>query len=268
MCGIVGWIQGKKKIKQEELQLITKKLFMSAQSRGSDATGMGYIEDGKMTVIKDAVPASKFLPYVDMVPTDKVKIFIGHTRAATQGHPSNNMNNHPIVSKVSSIALVHNGYARTQVKLKKDAEVDSEDILRLVEQKDKVEDGITYAEKKYTGASAYAIIGTKFPDTIYLVRSGQPLWLGYVKELDLIVFASTQDIVSFGMSDYKLHHKIFLEKRKKYSVLWKELDDNGYIVIHRKKDGFSFHTESFKKETQGYFQTYYGNRGSLYEEAT
>lgn len=238
MCGILGYVKGSVEIEPKLLSQVMTRMFISAQSRGRDATGFAYLNtDGHLAVVKQAVPASQFLDAIRDVDYGKVDIFIGHTRAATQGSPKDNVNNHPIMSKESKMALTHNGMIRSSVRLKQDGEVDSEAILRLVEQKSNVVDGIRHAYKNYHGQAAFAIIGEKFPDKLYLARDGNPLVLAYVKELDLILYASTEQIIRAGLSTDKLHYGFFSERETLYKALFEEVEDDTILVVKRCSNG-------------------------------
>ena len=68
------------------------------------------------------------------------ELFIGHSRAATQGSPERNINNHPFVSRDRRYALVHNGMLTSgQYKIEKHLDLklksncDSEVYLRIIE---------------------------------------------------------------------------------------------------------------------------------------
>jgi len=248
MCGIIGYVKGRKEVDKTELQEMMRDMFISSQSRGVDATGYGYISEGRVVVDKAPVPATGFVKRLNDVPWDEVDIFMGHTRAATKGDPKNPENNHPLVSKLSGLALVHNGIVSTSKKLKTDGEVDSEVLLRLIELKADVYEGIKFAEEHYSGSAAYALIGTHFPNRLYLVRSGNPMVLAYVQDLDLILYASTEAIIKAGLNDYKCHLGFFWEKRKRHTALFQDMDDNSMLSIQKGSKGFTIRKEEFKKK--------------------
>lgn len=251
MCGIIGYVTGKKEVDRTELQYMIHDMFIASQARGQDATGYGYINtDNKVVVDKAPITAVEFVKRLGDVPFDKVKIFMGHTRAATKGDPKSSENNHPIVSKDSGLVLVHNGIVATKKKLKTDGEVDSEVLLRLIELRTDVKEGIKFAEENYTGSAAYALIGIDFPNKIYLVRSGNPMSLAYIKELDLVLFASTESILKSGMNDYYSYLDFFIEKKKRYSALFQDMDDNSMLSIQTTVKGLTIKKEEFKKKKE------------------
>ena len=240
MCGIFGYVKGVKEVDEEALRGRVRRLFVASQMRGRDATGYGYLGDNGLVIHKEPVPAKEFIPCLKDVPFGNIDVFLGHTRAATHGSTENSENNHPIVSKDSGIALIHNGVISSQKDLRTDGEVDSELILRLIELRLDVVEGIRFAEKNYTGTAAYAFIGTEFPNKVYLVRSGNPIWLAYVKEWDMVFFASTKEMLRIAFSSYEFKFGYFAQRTEDYTLMYKEMADNSWLSIKKRtKKGIS-----------------------------
>jgi glucosamine 6-phosphate synthetase-like amidotransferase/phosphosugar isomerase protein len=158
------------------------------------------------------------------------------------------------MSKATNLAIVHNGMVRSQKKVKTDGQVDSEEVLRLIEMKDNVIEGIKYAEENYTGVSAYAMIGANMPDALFLVRSGNPIMLCYVRELDIVLFASTREILQASLQEYKCYMNFFVEKRHKHEAVFQGMEDNSYLLISRAGGKLTFKSEKFEKKG-GYFSS-------------
>jgi predicted glutamine amidotransferase len=184
------------------------------ESRGRDSAGYAYVSrKGKKqtAVCKYPAPASKFLEIEGHLLSQKSitkmpRQMILHTRYATQGTPEENQNNHPIYAKESALCLVHNGWfiddhvTMKQFALKKDAEVDTETYLRLIEkfylqgETKTVEAGIQEATKNIWGSLACAMLQGGNPGTMWLWRDQGALELvetdwGYV-------FASTAKAIT------------------------------------------------------------------------
>lgn len=128
-----------------------KRLFLETQVRGTDATGLAYIgqNNGRLEIIKSPEAAKEFVKKdeVEAVFANMPDIIIGHNRKKTVGDPDDNKNNHPLFSRESGLALIHNGAVPNHSKWRNtledgsqpfiykpfDADVDSEAILRLIE---------------------------------------------------------------------------------------------------------------------------------------
>lgn len=149
MCGILAAV-GKPKDAVRSYELITN-LIKETQKRGKDATGFHCLDSfGNFDYHKMDVKAEIF---VKKSKAWHKKVMgctslIGHTRLKTQGTEKKEINNHPHVSDCGKLAVVHNGMIssfkaialRKNIELK--GECDSEIILRLIEQKRNVIDGI------------------------------------------------------------------------------------------------------------------------------
>ena len=114
-------------------------LLTQIEHRGSHASGFAYVDgNGDPGIYKQPKPGSQ-LSLAEM--PRKVKSAILHTRYATQGLPSDNRNNHPVVSTDNRIALVHNGVISNDQSLREPlgitdqhGEVDSIVIPSLIAQ--------------------------------------------------------------------------------------------------------------------------------------
>ena len=104
MCGLYGIIAKDGNIENELLLA----LHNQATSWGHDA--WGYIAGWKQGRNTD-VEIDKGIGHIpNLIPELGYANFVlGHTRAATQGNPRNNDNNHPVVSSDKTTYVTHNG---------------------------------------------------------------------------------------------------------------------------------------------------------------
>lgn len=206
MCGIAGIFDINKSKHFDRVDL-SRELLISISKRGRHATGYAYVEDGETVVEKADIPARDFVElapmFVDAFEATPRTILL-HARYATQGSPAVNMNNHPIYSKVSGMTLIHNGWLTNEkhilskYRLKKDAEVDSETVLRLIEyfvlkKKKRIVTAIRLAMRELKGRFACALISEKYPDTMWLWRSDYPI--AAFKAPGALIFASTEELL-------------------------------------------------------------------------
>lgn len=211
MCGIAGYmVTHPKRISAPVLQAVSRRLLSEIEIRGRDATGYSYVSlrDKCVYLAKAPVTASEFLKIEGHILTRSgvqrmPRAMILHTRAATQGNPNDNKNNHPIYAKQSGLCMIHNGWISNDDmlvqnhKLPQDAEVDSEVYLRLIEKfylenpSEPIESSIQKATKYVFGSLACAMIQGGRTDTMWVWRDSGALavartdW-GYA-------FASTKD---------------------------------------------------------------------------
>lgn len=258
MCGIIGFIKikGRQVENKEEddkyVKFATFDLLMRSVSRGSDATGVSFINsEGKLIHFKRDIESTnpEFLEKVEeLLDTHGVpEVMTMHTRAHTQGSPTNNDNNHPVISHDGKISVVHNGMIYNDYLIRKElpkefrckAEVDSEVIVRLIEskfaKKEKKDDeswieSIRESTKEMAGGFACAVLNEEFPTTLTLFRHGNPIVLCGDLKHQILWFASTEGILS-GISGLRqLIWKIFgVNNTKDFYI--SDLPDNKMIVI-------------------------------------
>ncbi len=232
MCGIAGYFITKPHaVRAEPLQELARNLLRGIESRGRDATGYAYVSkrDGWLRMAKAPVDAGDFLDIPGHLLSKGREVqsmpqsMILHTRHATQGSPEDNRNNHPIYCKQSGLCMVHNGWLIDDDgmirdhELVKDAEVDTETYLRLIEKyylldkadrakeekptpksiTESVEFGITEATREAWGSLACAMIQGGKPETMWLWRDTGAM---YFVQVDWgFVFASTDDAVQSAL---------------------------------------------------------------------
>lgn len=225
MCGIAGFSIADKDHRQINSRQLSRQLLMQIIERGRDATGAAWSQqtEDELAVwyTKAAVPASQFLDSLDEMP-QFTRNAILHTRWATQGHPNNNDNNHPIV--VPNIVGVHNGVIQNDDEIFRDlgcerlAQVDSEAIFRLIAEHDNPLPHL----HKLRGRAAIAWFKADDPTNLHIARlEGSPLWVGETYNGSLI-FASTQ------------HHLMNAARWSRVNLIetW-EMDEWSYMEVRK-----------------------------------
>ena len=189
---------------------LSRCLLVGLQSRGRDATGYAYINhDGNTNFAKAPIEAKDFIKVPGHLlyepPKQMPMNLLLHARYATQGEPSENMNNHPLYSKTSGLCLVHNGWFMNdgditrEFSLKLDATVDTEAYLRLIEKfyiegdVKSIEVAIKEATKCFYGSLACGMIQGGKPNVMWLWRDRGEL--AVLKTEWGYVFASTMKIL-------------------------------------------------------------------------
>lgn len=186
MCGIVGYL-GEKPVLPILLEGLKR-----LEYRGYDSTGVAFIEDKALKIIKTIGKIEVLqekLRHINPINT----VAIGHTRWATHGEPSEK-NSHPIYT--DTVAVVHNGIIDNYLLLKNQLEeqgvvfitdTDTEVIVHLLtmhmrhENINSAVDVIQLIEKvkkQLSGMYAFVAIFPAYPDNIYIVKNGAPIAIG------------------------------------------------------------------------------------------
>ncbi|MDH4176166.1 MAG: hypothetical protein OEV72_01220 [Thermoleophilia bacterium] len=193
MCGIAGYslVGGS----TAPRTMAAQALLAGIAERGEDAVGYAYRSPGEddavIAVHKRQTGASGLIDDIS-VPDTASQVLV-HVRDFTKGHPSFDVNNHPI--RHGAVVGIHNGViANDEEVLERHGferewpgmTVDSEAIFALVEES--ANDPRSLEELHGTMAAAW--LDERDPGTLFLARGiGRPLWIGESREG--VFFAST-----------------------------------------------------------------------------
>jgi predicted glutamine amidotransferase len=206
MCGIAGMCLSEKdrlmcSINQS---MLIQNLAKAIEVRGNHATGIAFTKPTtkNITVLKQDIAARKFVKqFAARIPTN-AHVCLIHTRYATQGSPTVNANNHPIIS--GSVIGIHNGHISNDDQLFRDtgaariAEVDSEAAFAVLNNATTQGIPIVQALETIRGGFALAWINQRDggKKMLHLVRgNSSPLSIGWT-EGGSLVFASTMELLN------------------------------------------------------------------------
>ncbi len=213
MCGIVGYIGNK--IAAPILLEGLKRL----KYRGYDSAGIATLEKGEFYRLRSEGKIEELELKLSSEPLPGT-IGIGHTRWATHGIPVER-NAHPHLN--NKVAVVHNGiienFSELYECLKKqgiifETETDTEIIIHLLTLE--LSKGLSPKQAllnilpQLKGAYALALLFKDYPDSLFAVRQGPPLAIGYgSKEMfigsdALALSGFTQDIMYLEDGDIAL----------------------------------------------------------------
>lgn len=208
MCAIFGFLDYGKKVSVNTLKKLIRALSVAAESRGTDATGISYVNNGDIVTFKKAKPAHKVKLYF---PKDTTAV-IGHTRFTTQGSEKNNYNNHPFEGKTSNhtFALAHNGVLYNDSELRREKilpdtqiETDTYIAVQLLEKENAVDsNSIIVMAEAVRGSFVFTIL--RDDNTLFLVKGDNPITLLNFSELGLYIYASTTAILNAALKAVKL----------------------------------------------------------------
>ena len=205
MCGIYGVLSYKNKLK--DINALADTLGMESAERGTDATGIAYVQNGKIKINKKAVSAYKFEPEVPK----SASAVIGHTRHSTQGDKSKNYNNHPWCENVQNcqFALAHNGVIINDTSLQKKynfksrIKTDSFVAVQLLKMKNKLDfESLKFMAESINGSFSFNILDSN--NNIYIVKGDSPVSILHFRNVGVYVFASTEHILWRALIDSEL----------------------------------------------------------------
>jgi glucosamine 6-phosphate synthetase-like amidotransferase/phosphosugar isomerase protein len=210
MCGLFGiYFYGEQKdLKVLNLSNLVKELGRASAIRGTDATGIAYVLDGrKLEIDKRGVSAYQFK--FD-IPSD-VGIVMGHTRASTHGSALKNYNNHPFRGKAKNtdFAFAHNGVLDNYLDLRisedlpnTKIEVDSYVAVQLLEKYGELNiPNIKKMAETVVGSFTFTILDEK--ENLYVVKNDSPFVIAHFPTLKLYAYASTDSILIEALMHYQ-----------------------------------------------------------------
>lgn len=259
MCGISGIIRyGEGEIKSEMLD----QLYLALEHRGTSATGLALVNDGKIHVHKQDEAAWRFVTsrqykeFIAETLKPETQAALLHTRAWTKGTPRNMENNHPVYA--GKCAIIHNGVIRNDDHifknegLERKAEVDSDVIRAIVDRY-----GLTHKAvremSKLNGSVASVCVSNEDPGRFLMLRSGNPLIVAFDK--NFMFFASEKHAIHVAARPWKRRLGVWV-KPVRASLDWGTFPDQSAWLMgpkglewHQefKTDGKSSWTEPLKK---------------------
>lgn len=253
MCALFGWLDYKGKVSPRLLQRLTQSLANAAEERGTDASGISYVRNDRITIFKRPKPAHKVH---FRVPAGTTAV-MGHTRLTTQGNQKFNYNNHPFRGYAGcEFAFAHNGvlYNDRDLRKKKNLpatkiETDSYVAVQLLEQAGKLDfDSLKAMAEAVEGSFTFTLLDES--NTLYFVKGSSPMYLILFEELGLYVYASTQSIMKHALKACGLN-------RNPYTVIATDTGDILSINRFGNMARDSFRTFSFERFQHPYaFSTY------------
>ncbi len=213
MCAVFGYLDYKGKVNNVILKKLIRNLSIAAEVRGTDATGISYVNHEKVVTFKKAKPAHK----VKLFFPRNTKCVIGHTRMTTQGSEKYNYNNHPFDGRcgTETFSIAHNGVLYNDAELKAkyhlpktQIETDSYVAVQLLEQEKQLHaESIKKMAELVNGSFVFTIL--RNDNTLFLVKGNNPLTLYHFPALELYVYASTKSILDNALQQVNLSDKCF-----------------------------------------------------------
>ncbi len=260
MCALFGWLNVKKIVPHKVLKRLTQELANAAEERGTDASGISYVKNGKVTIYKRPKPAHK----LKFSFPEETRAVMGHTRLTTQGNQKFNWNNHPFLGRADRyFAFAHNGVLYNDGQLRKEKmlpptciETDSYVAVQLIEKHGKLNfDGLKSMAEDVQGNFTFTLLDED--NNLYFVKGSSPMYLIYFEIFGLYVYASTESIMKKALKAVGLHKYNFEEiPIHEEDIL--SIDINGHLSRSE--------YESYRHSLFSDFYTPYDNYYSCHEE--
>ena len=203
MCALYGFINYGKILNKKELKKLVRNLSISSELRGTDASGVAYVRNGKVVIYKKPQPSHEVNFYF---PSD-ITLLTGHTRMATHGDARNNYNNHPFVGHTAEgdFALCHNGVLFNYEQVQKQEQLpktkiktDSYVAVQLIEKYGKADfDTIGKMSEIVNGSFVFTVLTSE--EKLYISRWDNPICLLHFPKLGIYVYTSTKEIMQMAL---------------------------------------------------------------------
>lgn len=221
MCGLFGVIKVGKP-KDDLVKKMILALAKASETRGTDAGGLSYYFNDKLQIVRNKGPISSNGTLVfDEVYSST--IIMGHTRASTQGIASVNENNHPFPSELGTFTLAHNGVLYNDDYLAREHGLKhpkiTTDTYVAVQLLDKLHKGVINQDTlKDLGERVGGMFNFTILDeykNLWIVKHDNPLVIWYLNDLQMLVYASTDDILQTALNTFYGNFISMLVKRKR-----------------------------------------------------
>lgn len=203
MCCLFGIIDYKHNLSKKQMNYCLSVLSAASEARGTDATGIAYNNNGRLSIYKRPLPAHRMH---FRVPAD-VAAVMGHTRMTTQGDEKFNFNNHPFYGYADiPFALAHNGVIYNDKEIRIGEKLpysyiatDSYVAVQLLEKMEKLNfDSVRYMAEQLDGSFTITVMDNN--DNVYFVKGNNPLCIYHYLALGLYIYASTEEILKAALS--------------------------------------------------------------------
>lgn len=208
MCAIFGVLDFQGKLTHAQRLWLFRELADAAQIRGTDASGVAFVQNGTIKIQKAPRPACKMKWRIHA----GARYLMGHTRMTTQGAAIKNYNNHPFPGKAGgqAFALAHNGVIYNDVDLRQThalpstwIQTDSYIAVQLLEKYgDLSMDSFKQMAEALDGSFTITVLDQG--NTMYFVKGNNPLAIRLIPKLGCYLYASTDEILDTALTQLGL----------------------------------------------------------------
>lgn len=198
MCCLFGLIDYNIHFTQKQKNKIISILSVACEARGTDATGIAYNHNNRLSIYKRPLAAHKM-----KFDIPNANVIMGHTRMTTQGDEKFNYNNHPFFGKADNVnfALAHNGVLYNDSTLhiteqlpETKIETDSYVAVQLIEKMKHLGfESLGYMAERLSGTFTITVMDSK--DNIFFIKGDNPMTIYHFPDIGVYIYASTEKIL-------------------------------------------------------------------------
>lgn len=245
MCGIVALLLGSIHQKDHQTFDLLVKSLRALQNRGYDSCGLldsqfrtllRAVKKTEMEELQDSINPNLPDDAIDQILLNRHKfpsnatVGIAHTRWATSGKKLLR-NAHPHLSHDNTLAVIHNGIIENYQVIKEElegkgilfrSETDTEVISNWISYNlcnnpsiTDIEQVLIKAQEELEGSWGIALVHRDHPESVFLLKNGSPILIGYQRSTGMIMVAS--EIAGF------------VNSVDRYAIL----EDNEVLCLHR-----------------------------------
>lgn len=204
MCCLFGFVDYVGSLSAKQKSRLIRELSISAEARGTDATGIAYNTPRGLQIYKRPLAAHRLHPRIPA----EAHVVLGHTRMATQGSAKKNYNNHPFCGHVKgkSFALAHNGTIWNDIELRHTkhlprtkVQTDSYIAIQLIEQQKALNlSSLKCMAEQVEGSFSFSVLSEQ--DDLWLVKGDNPLTIVHFPKVGVYAYASTSEILNKALT--------------------------------------------------------------------
>lgn len=255
MCSLFGLLDFEDRLTAAQRLQIFRALGNASEARGTDASGVAYVQNGAIQIQKAPRPAHK----MRWRAAPEARYLMGHTRMTTQGAASKNYNNHPFRGKSGKtvFALAHNGVLYNDFELQRyyrlphtKIETDSYVAVQLLERRRTLsEQSLKAMAEDLEGSFTITVLDEQ--NNLYFIKGNNPLTIRLFPNLGVYLYASTDEILKAALDNLGLGKELKADIPIRQGDIMR-IDSRGNRTVSRFDDA------------KLYVQNYYYGYGGLY----
>ncbi len=251
MCGILGWMKPiDASVDDKCYKKVIEKLFLLSETRGKEASGVCFVDDKEVSVLKAPIRAKNLIGTtqynnrMNEILRKEKRLVMGHARMVTNGSAYDSRNNQPVVR--GDLVCIHNGIIVNDKNLwesglisGRTSEVDTEAFLALLEKydyKSDIADALRKSLSHIEGSLSVALVDVK-QDWLFLYTNIGSLYFAVNEEESDVIFSSERYILETAINEVVKHGHYRLVQLPPGKGIFVDLSTGHITRFESKSDG-------------------------------